>query len=528
MSWSCLILDKSGQDLNLDVLANLDLDLVYAPDNVFTALSVLFQAFFIHEDFTFDVLCCAFMPLLKGALKNNTQSGNYRAIAISSLVLKILDNAILILYGDLLGSDFLQFGYKKNTSGTQCSWLALEVVSYYNRKNTTVKCATLDCSKAFDNCKFSTLFSKVLTRGVPAIIVRGFLAIYQKQRCWVCWSANQTKSRQFGITNGTRQGSCLSPCLFSVYLDELLQELRDSGVGCHVSDVYTGAGCFADDLILLSPSRDSLQKQLQICETYAARHNLLFSTDPDPKKSKSKCIFFHQHQEQEPKKVWLCGKPLPWVPQGAHLGHMLHESGNQELCCSMARAAYIGNSSEIINMFEFATPAQILTSVQIYSFALYGSVLWDLYGPAACKLYRSWSSTCKLAYTLPPQCRTYFVDHYLAGPLPSLKQVLIRRYVQFVQKLVTTANPVISQVAHLSVQNVRSVSGLNFRNIREEFGKDPLNFNKWEFIVEKAKLPENGQQNIDLLDCLLKQRSKEVDSEIICEFDTLIFDICTT
>ena len=61
-----------------------------APDNVFTALSVLFQAFFIHEDITFDVLCCAFMPLLKGALKNNTQSGNYRAIAISSLVLKIL------------------------------------------------------------------------------------------------------------------------------------------------------------------------------------------------------------------------------------------------------------------------------------------------------------------------------------------------------------------------------------------------------------------------------------------------------
>ena len=173
-------------------------------------------------------------------------------------------------------------------------------------------------------------------------------------------------------------------------------------------------------------------------------------------------------------------------------------------------------------------PAQILTSVQTYSCALYGSVLWDLYGPGACKLYRSWSSTCKLAYNLPPQCRTYIVDHYLAGPLPSLKQVLIRRYVQFVQKLVTSDNPVISQVAKLSVQTVRSISGLNIRNIFEEFGKDPLNVNKWEFIVEKAKLPENGQENIDLLDCLLQQRSQEVDSDLIWEFDTLIFDVCTT
>ena len=79
--------------------------LLHAPDNLFTALSQLFKAFFIHEDFTFDILCCAFMPLLKGALKDDTNSNNYRAITIS--------------------------GYKKKTSGTQCSWVVLEVVSYF-------------------------------------------------------------------------------------------------------------------------------------------------------------------------------------------------------------------------------------------------------------------------------------------------------------------------------------------------------------------------------------------------------------
>ena len=227
------------------------------------------------------------MPLIKSALKADTKSSNYRAIAISSLLLKVLDNVIIILFGDKLSSDWLQFGYKRGTSGTQCSWMILEVVSYYKRQNTTVQGAFLDCSKTFDNCVHSTLFKKVLDRDPPAIIVRGVLAIYRKQMCWIRWSAGELCSRCFGVSNGTRQGSCLSPCLFAVYLDDLLILLRESGIGCYVGDVFAGAGCFADDLAILAPTRDALQIMLSICESYAASHNLTFSTDPDPRKSKS-------------------------------------------------------------------------------------------------------------------------------------------------------------------------------------------------------------------------------------------------
>ena len=193
----------------------------------------------------------------------------------------------------------------------------------------------------------------------------------------------------------------------------------------------------------------------------------------------------------------------------------------------MARAAYIGNSNEILNMFEFATPAQVLSAVQTYSCALYGSVLWDLYGTAASKLYRSWNSTCKIAYELPPQCHTYIVDHYLSGPLPSLRQLLIKRYVQFVQKLFSGDNPVIQQVAALAVCTVRSVTGLNVKNISEEFKKDPLLDNKHEFTVSLKEVPENGQETIEQLVNLLDIRSQEVDKDIISELDSLILDVCS-
>ena len=133
-------------------------------------------------------------------------------------------------------SDNLQFGYKSKTSTTQCTWLALQTISFFKQKHKSVNVAALDCSKAFDKCLFSKLFGKILARGVPAIFVRGLLAAYELQKACVKWSVTQTASYSFGILNGTRQGSCLSPILFTVYMDGLLVKLRESGFGCYIGD----------------------------------------------------------------------------------------------------------------------------------------------------------------------------------------------------------------------------------------------------------------------------------------------------
>ena len=266
--------------------------LMNSPDIVFKLLSDIIKSSFIHGDFSADILVCAFLPLLKGSLKDDTKSDNYRAIALSSLILKVIDNIILIVWGDLLSSDCLQFGFKAGTGTSPCSWAVLEVVSMYHRQKCSVKAACLDLSKAFDQCLFSALFLKILNHGVPAIVVRGLLSMYSMQKCHVRWTPSKVISRMFSVSNGTEQGSCLSPCLFAIYMDELLQILRRSGIGCHVLDLFAGAFFYADDLIILAPTRQALQEMLTICEDYATQHNMIFSVNEDPKKSKSKCIFF--------------------------------------------------------------------------------------------------------------------------------------------------------------------------------------------------------------------------------------------
>ena len=110
--------------------------------------------------------------------------------------------------------------------------MVMEVAGHFLRSGTTTLACLLDCSKAFDKCRFSTLFEKLQERNVPPIVIRVLIFIYEEQEGGV--KLVGVKSASFRLTNGTRQGSVLSPTLFAVYLDGLLVKLKEQGVGCHV------------------------------------------------------------------------------------------------------------------------------------------------------------------------------------------------------------------------------------------------------------------------------------------------------
>ena len=72
----------------------------------------------------------------------------------------------------------------------------------------------------------------------------------------------------FAIANETRQGSVASPAFWNIYLDPLFTGLRELGVGCYMAGVYMGVVGYADDLILLAPSRHAAQLMLKKCEQF--------------------------------------------------------------------------------------------------------------------------------------------------------------------------------------------------------------------------------------------------------------------
>ena len=121
-----------------------------------------------------------------------------------------------------------------------------------------------------------------------------------------------------------RQGAVLSPSLFSLYIDSLLIQPEKSGYGCHINNYFYGCSAYADDIILLSPTRNGLQSMFNLCVSYFQKHNITISTNVDLAKSKTKCIYFsHNKSKIMPAKIMLNETPLPWVDSWPHLGNEL-------------------------------------------------------------------------------------------------------------------------------------------------------------------------------------------------------------
>ena len=73
----------------------------------------------------------------------------------------------------------------------------------------------------------------------------------------------------FTVSNGVKQSGVISPMLYSLYIDGLIEELKASNVGCYMGAVYAGIDFYADDLTLLAPSVQALRIMLAICLDYA-------------------------------------------------------------------------------------------------------------------------------------------------------------------------------------------------------------------------------------------------------------------
>ena len=74
----------------------------------------------------------------------------------------------------------------------------------------------------------------------------------------------------FTIACGVRQGGVLSPYLFAIYdvmyVDDIVAKINTSDLGCRIGLKRIAIILYADDILLLAPSVDSLQKLITIVE----------------------------------------------------------------------------------------------------------------------------------------------------------------------------------------------------------------------------------------------------------------------
>jgi len=89
----------------------------------------------------------------------------------------------------------------------------------------------------------------------------------------VAW--NGIFSEHFAVRNGVKQGGILTPVLFCIYFDGLLNELSTAGIGCFMGSFLVGALAYADDLVLLAPTLHAMRLMLSVCDKYASEYDVV-------------------------------------------------------------------------------------------------------------------------------------------------------------------------------------------------------------------------------------------------------------
>ena len=286
--------------------------ILYGTPKLAVHLHILFNAMLQHSYIPTLLLHGNITPLVKDRDGNMSDSSNYRAVTLSSIFIQMFESLQKAKFGYFLPKSDYQFGFKPGVSSSHAIFCLRETVDYFTRNGSRVFLSFLDCTKAFDRISHWGLFLKLVKRNVPLCFLLCIIYLYLNMSCSVKW--NGSMSRTFGIPSGTKQGGILSPDFFAMYVHDLIELLTKSGYGCDIIRIIIACIFFADDVVLLSPSRYGLQMLLNTCVTYCKT----FCLDFNVKKSKAMVVGKSNQAEFSP--LFLNNEPLEFVNSYKYLG----------------------------------------------------------------------------------------------------------------------------------------------------------------------------------------------------------------
>ena len=494
---------------------------------LFENLSAIVQGFLIHGHVTIILLLATLVPIIKDKLGSSNISKNYRSIAISSILLKLIDWIFILLFGVHFGLNDFQFAYQAGCSTTMCTWAVLETVDYFLNNGSEVFSCAMDMTKAFDLTLHSLLFRKMLAAGFPPIFIRLFIFVYANQTANVRW--NGELSSAFPMTNGCRQGAVLSAIAYCFYCENLFALLKQRRTGCWVLGNYHGIFGYSDDNWLLAPSLSALQDMLNTCAEYAESHNLQFSTDPNPSKCKTKLMAFLKKPRELPQ-LLLCGNPLPWVSQLKHLGNTISNSmdGNQ-LDIKIKSARYVDKNISLNQEFYFAHPETKVKVNNIYNNHFTGSQLWKLGSKELGKFESIYNKSIKIMNDVPLATHRFYIEP-LSG-VPHFSRIIVRRYMSFIENIQNSKKVALGQLLELVKRDVRCTTGSNLRFIMLLTGNNTIeDLKACKVDFDYHTVEKSDEWKIKLVKELIdvQQDDLTVDGLEQAELDEILEYLCTS
>jgi len=229
---------------------------------------------------------------------------NYRPITIIPVLAKLFST---ILYQriqhqieECLTEE--QYGFRKGRGCSDAVHIVRTVIEKSAEWGEELWIAALDVEKAFDRVHHSSLFNALLDGGIDPAVTASLRRLYLDMRAYVVlWPG--AESRHFGIDRGVRQGDPLSPLLFNLVINRVLEDVsptwRKRCYGSNVGETVQGHRIthvmFADDMTLMARSAISMKRMLKMLRVALMKRGLCLH----PSKCKLQNNLPDKHEREE-------------------------------------------------------------------------------------------------------------------------------------------------------------------------------------------------------------------------------------
>jgi hypothetical protein len=282
---------------------------------------------FDNERVPLDWLRAIKVPVLKKG--DGSEYGMYRGVTLLSVVDKLYGMVLEMRVRTFCEKRGLlaeeQFGFRQ---GKACrdSLLALSEI-LQNRGKEKVFIGFLDITKAFPSIFQDGLWYKLRRIGIDGKMWRVLKDLYRVSECAV--RVNGVADDFYRDEVGLREGCVLSPLLFSLYINEMAEEITRRGDGWMVGGRKISLLMFADDVAIVARSAAGLQRNLDIATGYSHIWNFRFNVGRD--KSEVMIVSDEKRVGRGGYVFWLDGKEMGIVHNFKYLGVVFDDRGKVSL-----------------------------------------------------------------------------------------------------------------------------------------------------------------------------------------------------
>jgi len=138
---------------------------------------------YVPNEFGYGVI----VPVTKDKSADLNSSDNYRPITLIPIISKVFESVLLTVCEDSMLTNDLQFGFKFGVGCPDAIFLFKATVGHFVSNGSCVFSAALDIRKAFDAVNHLKMFSVLISKGIPLVVIDVLRNWYSKLCCVVRW-----------------------------------------------------------------------------------------------------------------------------------------------------------------------------------------------------------------------------------------------------------------------------------------------------------------------------------------------------